>query len=53
METGCAESKFVVKTGTGVVLAAILDAKWSKSLENAIKWRRKAIITEVTGNGLK
>jgi len=31
-----------------VVLSAILDADGSKSLENATKWRRKAIITEVT-----
>ena len=31
-----------------IVLAAILDAKGSKSLENATKWRRKAIITDAS-----
>jgi len=31
-----------------IVLAAILDANGSKSLENATKWRRKAIITDAS-----
>jgi len=46
-ETGCAKSRNLwSKPEPEVVLAAILDAEESKSLENASKRPRKAIITD-------